>query len=118
MHPESNSFVLLMITLDALVSFGSVFIICELCQRITNAFEEIEDVITQFKWYIFPDEVKRMLSIIINTGQQSVELKCFGSTSCNRETFKKVSFQKSFLIIITNNVNRQTLFRILKTLEG
>lgn len=64
--------------------------ICGFSQRISNAFEEINDVIVQFDWYLFPIEINRMLPTILLVTQHSVALKCFGSMACNRETYKMV----------------------------
>lgn len=73
-------------------AFGMTFLTCELGQRMSNAFEEIHDVIGHFHWYLFPDEIKRMLPMILMNLQEPVELKCFGSFSCCRDSFKKVKF--------------------------
>lgn len=73
-------------------SFGIVFGLCEFGQRMTNAFEEIEDEIETFDWYFFPYELQRMLPMILMVTQQPVEIECFGSISSLREYFKKVSF--------------------------
>lgn len=72
-------------------AFSTACIACELGQRTSGAFEEIEDMIGQYHWYLFPDEVKRILPIILMGAQQSAEWECFGSFSCNRDTLKKVT---------------------------
>lgn len=68
--------------------------ICELGQRISNAFEEIDDVIAQYNWYLFPDKLKRMLPIILMNTQDRVAFECFGSIACSREAFRKVCLIK------------------------
>lgn len=75
---------------DACVVLVSLCGICGLCQRISNAFEEINDVIVQSDWYLYPIEINRMLPTILIVTQHPVGLKCFGSIACNRETFKEV----------------------------
>lgn len=72
-------------------AFGVVVAICELGQRLTNAFEEINDEIWQMDWYLFPSQIQRMLPTIMNLTQKKVAFKCFGSIAGSRETFKKVS---------------------------
>lgn len=67
-----------------------VMLICELGQRIHNAFVEIDDVITQFDWYLFSDELKRMLPIILINIKEPVIFACFGNIACSREAFRKV----------------------------
>lgn len=85
--------------LDMCNSFGNTFVFCELGQRTTNAFEDIDDIICQFDWYLFPIELKRMLPMFVNVAQQPVEIACFGSFKCSRETFKKVCFRRKFVYI-------------------
>ena len=75
-------------------AFGTIFLACELGQRISNAFEEIENVTGQCDWYLFPDEVKRMLPTILINVQHPVKLQCFGSFACCRNAFKMVSSKR------------------------
>lgn len=86
--------VLLLTIFYAGYAFGVVFIICELGQRLTDAFEEINDEIDRFEWYLFPSEIQRMLPTIMISAQQPVVLECFGSIAGSRETFKRVSLIK------------------------
>lgn len=89
-QPTANVAILFSTVFNACNAFGVAFSFCELGQRISNAFDEIDDVIAQLKWYLCPDELKRILPIIIINSQDPVALEYFGSTSCSRETFKKV----------------------------
>lgn len=68
----------------------------ELGQRVTDAFNKIEDEIGQFNWYLFPEEMKQMLRLVMIMTQQPVIIECFGSISCSRETFKKVIYHLIF----------------------
>lgn len=70
-----------------------VFFACEIGQRFSNAYEEIEFVVERMGWNYLPIVIQRMLPTIILNVQQPFEIMCFGSTACTRETFKKVSFQ-------------------------
>lgn len=70
-----------------------VFFACEIGQRFSNAYEEIEVVIDQMNWNYLPIGIQRMLPNVMLNVQQPFEIMCFGSTACTRETFKKVSFQ-------------------------
>lgn len=65
--------------------------IFEIGQRLSNAYEKIEEVIDRMSWNYLPIEIQRILPIVMLNLQQTFEIKCFGSTACNRETFKKVS---------------------------
>lgn len=81
---------LFLMILSALYAFGAVFLVCELCQRISNGCEGFNDKIDQFKWYLFPAKIQRALPAIIINVQQPVYVECFGSIACDRETFKRV----------------------------
>lgn len=70
-----------------------VFFACEIGQRFSNAFDNIDDTIGQFDWYLYPVKIKRMLPTLMINTQQPFEIMCFGSKACTRETCKKVSFQ-------------------------
>lgn len=73
----------------------TVFIICELCQRMADGFVKIEITIEQFHWYLFPIEIQRMLPVIIAVAQQPVTLECFGSIACTRDVFKDVRLKQT-----------------------
>lgn len=81
---------MLQIILDGFNACVSLFVACELAQRITNAFEEISLSVGLFKWYRFPDGIKQMLPTILIMVQQPVEFECFGSFSMCRASFKQV----------------------------
>lgn len=74
----------------ACYAFCTLFIACELGQRLMDAFGGIEYTICQCDWHLFPIEVKRMLWAVLAMLQQPVSLECFGSIACTREVFKKV----------------------------
>lgn len=83
--------VLLMTVFMVCYAFGVVFVACEVGQRISNEFSEINDVIERFDWYLFPDELKKILPIVMNLAQRPVCIDFFGSIACSRDVFKKVS---------------------------
>lgn len=89
--------VLLVAACQIIFAFGGIFMTCELGQRINLAFDECNEIINQFKWYLFPVKIQRMLPIILHYNQQPVDIKVFGSIACDRETFKYVSVNRSFL---------------------
>lgn len=72
-----------------------VFIVCEIGQRMNDAFDEIGSTINQFDWYLFPIEEQRMCLMIITIAQQPVAVGCFGSIKCTREVFKNVGHHKT-----------------------
>ena len=71
-----------------------VFAVCEFCQRMTNIYHEINFTVYQIDWYKPPIEIQRMLLIILIYTEQPLDFEFFGSMTCNREQFKRVS--KSF----------------------
>lgn len=73
-----------------LSAFGCVFIICEMGQRISYAFDEIGEMIWDMKWYLHSNKIQKLLPIIINAVQKPVAIKFFGSVTCSRESLKKV----------------------------
>lgn len=77
-----------------LISFA-----CEIGQRFTNAFSDVDDVLGQLKWYLLPIEVQRILPIAIMYSQEPLLVKFFGNMSCSREQFKKVIHDYSKLHI-------------------
>ena len=68
-----------------------VFFLCEICQQFTNLFEKITDLLQQSKWYLFPNEVQRLLPIIIINAQQPIVIGCFGMVQGSRDQFKQVN---------------------------
>lgn len=93
MNFEINT-VLLMTIFIACYAVGVDFFACDIGQRISNAFNEINDVIGKFDWYLFPNELQKLLPIIIHFAQLPVEMKFFGSIACNRDSLKKVRMLK------------------------
>lgn len=83
---------LLVIVSYAFYAFGMALICCELGERFSNCYSEIPEKICQFEWYLFTPELQKILPIMMIVAQQPVEIECFGSISCSRETFKKVQF--------------------------
>lgn len=90
-HDTRDAMVFLILIYQMCWSFSLVYISCELCQRMGNAFSKISNIIEQFEWYSFSFEMQKRLPIIIMNAQKTVTIKCFGSIASDRETFKKVS---------------------------
>lgn len=76
---------------EAFCAFGSVSVSCEMGERFSGAFREISDLINEFKWYQFPNNVQRILPFLLLHTQQPIALECFGSILCVREALKSVS---------------------------
>lgn len=90
LHQEMSCATQLLVMFQTIYGFGAVLISCDLGQRMSDRWGEINSTIVQLKWYLFPNELKRFLPIIIAAAQQPVKLVCFGRFSLSREVFKKV----------------------------
>lgn len=82
---------LFLTTTEAIYGFGAVFIACDLGQRMSNAFNEIDRKIERSHWYLLPSDLKRILPLFIAASQEPVELECFGSATLSRDVFRRVS---------------------------
>lgn len=76
---------------EAFWSFGGIFFYCEFGERLGQLFVEVDDTIYQLDWYLYPEEIRRMLPTLIINVQEPMEIECFGSLSCCRDAFKQVS---------------------------
>lgn len=81
---------LFLLIICGIFATATVFIACELSQRLIDAFDKIHLNIDRCAWYLFPKEIKRILPIVIVYAQEPVSLECFGSLICNRDVFKNV----------------------------
>lgn len=60
-------------------------------QQAVDAYYEIANDVEHLNWYLWPFETWKNIPVIILSAQQTVAIRCFGSISCVRETFKAVS---------------------------
>lgn len=72
-------------------AFSGAFTVCDLSERMSNSFVSVGGLVDQFNWYNFTDDTQRMLLIIFIDVHEPVVFNCFGSVTCSRESFKKVS---------------------------
>lgn len=86
-----DSIVIAILVVQSVYAVILKFIACEIGERLSGAFSEINDVICRFDWYLFPAEVQRILPIVMVSAQHPVDFVCFGSITANWEFFKKVS---------------------------
>ena len=91
MHDELNIMTLGISIIDTIAAIMLMFVICELGQRVSNAFDEIGDEFDKFNWYRFPNEINRLLPMLMAETQESVTLEVFGSLTCCRIVLKSVS---------------------------
>lgn len=72
-------------------TFAFVFATCECGHQVQDACEAINYEIVQLNWLRFSLDLKRILLIFIIDLQQPARMKVFGSFSCGRMEFKKVT---------------------------
>lgn len=113
-HREHNFVVLLVLVVQTCYAFGMVGVICELCQRITNKFNEFDDILSQFDWYMYPHQIQKMLLMLIMSTQQEIVFECFGKLSCDRESFKRVSWTVDKFYYFIRNWNELWLIFLNK----
>lgn len=71
-----------------------VLVSCEFGERCTESYDGVDVMIGQFKWYLLPIEIQRMLPTLIIKTHQPVLFRFFGSFACSREQFKKVNLNE------------------------
>lgn len=81
MTPVSEMFWLFFVTFDY----------CEFGERVSNKFNEVDNIFCHLNWYTFPKDIQRMLPTIIISTQEAVFLRGFANYSCTRESFQNVS---------------------------
>lgn len=84
---------------QAFYSFGFVFVVCELCERVTHGFNEINTIFSKHTYFLYPSEIQRLLPIMIIFTQQPMDFELFGSITCSRESFKLVSSVDQLVLI-------------------
>lgn len=104
MHNEIGLMALVLAIADALVAISSLFVACELGQRVSDAFQEISDIVDEFNWYRFPNELNRLLPVIMAVVQKPVEVDVFGKITCCRYILKTVSSGDCFCTNFYSNL--------------
>lgn len=87
---ECSTVEILLTSLATMWAIAVQFFSCELCQRISDAFDEIGNLMSNLDWYLFPIELKQIQLMAMIHAKQPVQIACFGSISCDRNTFRKV----------------------------
>lgn len=87
----NNSLEIMNLVLIMCLSFVIIYGVCEFGEKMTGAFEEINDAYDRFAWTVFPHDVQTLMPILIMAAQKPIELRVFGSISCGRITFRNVS---------------------------
>lgn len=69
----------------------SIIVQFKLEQRFSDSISEMDDVITQYDWYLFPYKVRRILPMVMQNTRKPIIIKCFGDVLCARIQMQKVS---------------------------
>lgn len=80
--------------------FGLTLIYSEFGERVTNEFNEVDNMFCHLNWYSLPKDIQRMLTTVIISTQEPIVLRGFGNYSCTRGSFQNVCF---FIIITQTN---------------
>lgn len=83
---------------EFIYAFGILLVVCELSERIVNAFGELSGVIDQCDWHLYPVEIQKLLPFLIMNTSKPIAIEYFGSLTCSRSSFKKVSRAKTLAI--------------------
>lgn len=66
-----------------------LFVLCDFADNVSDRFDRT-NIYEYCEWYKFPNELQRLLPIIINNTHKGVIIEGFGNIDCTREKFKKV----------------------------
>ena len=88
---QNNAVLIILLLLEIFWSLALLFITCELGERAGQRFNEIFHMVDQFNLYYFPNNMKKMLPIVMVMVQKPLRIAVFGSVTCGREAFKNVS---------------------------
>lgn len=94
---DANSIELVKIVSQLFWSIVFIFLICENCGQVTLKFEMINDTLCQCNWYLFSNEMQKMLVIVMINAQEPTMIHGFFETPCTRESFKKVNIFSSIV---------------------
>lgn len=103
-HHDGKMTEFLAMIIEVTYSFGILSVVCEICHRTGEAYDECSDMVDEFDWYLFPVRIQRIIPMILQFTQQPTEIKCFGSIACNREAFKYVSATKRAKFCISKSI--------------
>lgn len=83
--------------------FALVILPCEIGQRLTDTFDEINFQFEQLRWYLLAIEIRRMVTTTMIFAQKSIIFECYGVLFCNRDQLK--------------TVNQSNFYRTMKVLQ-
>lgn len=72
-------------------AFTLIFVVCEFGDNVSYTFSKIDYEALRLDWYSLPVNLWKMVPSVILYAQRPVYIQVFGSTACNRLSFKNVS---------------------------
>lgn len=92
-------------------SIAFVVLFCELGEMLSKAYDQIDQQLFNCNWYKFPNEIRRMLLVVIANVQQPVTICGYGNILCGRDTLKRVrSFTLNWKRCSVDKLNDNHLF--------
>lgn len=70
-------------------ALGWIYIFCHFGNKVTSAYQELNESIYLCDWHLFPMEIRKYLPILIMIVQKPIYMRGFGF-NCTLETFKTV----------------------------
>lgn len=70
-------------------SIFPIFLFCNLGEDVSSEFAGLNNALYQGNWYTFPNEVQRIMPILLIATQQQVVPRGFGNLLCLRQFFSK-----------------------------
>lgn len=90
-NDSTNLSLLVNYAIQIVATYGVIFLICELGERVSNEFIQVDNVVGQLKWYLFPTNIQKILPIVMIGTQEPVIFWGYGNFVSSREAFKNVS---------------------------
>lgn len=78
---------------------GVMFAYCEMGEQVTSAFEEIEHMLAELDWHLFPSEIQRMMPMLLMVARQPVDFMGYGNLPASRYTMQRVRIQNIFYVL-------------------
>lgn len=105
---DSNLFEFAIVVICNMWLVVLILAICEPGSKVTEQFEMFGGELAHCKWYSFPIELQQMYKSFLMVTQNPVKNHSFGGIACDRETAKRVQFDK----FRENNVNWNSNFSL------
>ena len=83
-----------LVILSAVYSWSLQF--CYFGDKVTTAFDDLNETIYQCDWYLFPMEMRKYIPAILRMAQEPVQMHAFGTYHCTLETLKTVRIPTEF----------------------